>query len=182
MNRYPGWEQRAVSARDVVSHLKSRQKIFVHGAAATPTTLLDAMVERTDLEGVELFHLHLSGPCRFSEERYRDAFIANPLFTDEGMRGAVDEGRAVFVPVFLSDIPGCSRRAAFRWTSRWSRCRRPTSTAVHAGHLDRRRQGSHRARDDHPGRDQRAAAAHLRRNGGAVRTGDRVRPYRPAAA
>ena len=105
MNRYPGWEQRAVSAREVVRHLESRHKVFVHGAAATPTTLLDAMVERTDLEGVELYHLHLSGPCRFSEPQYRDAFIANPLFTDEGMRKSVEEGRAFFVPVFLSDVP-----------------------------------------------------------------------------
>jgi 4-hydroxybutyrate CoA-transferase len=112
MKRYHGWEQRAVSARDVVAHLKSRQKVFVHGAAATPTTLLDAMVERTDLEGVELFHLHLSGRCRFSEAQYRDAFIANPLFTDHGMRKPVEEGRAFFVPVFLSDVPAlfASRR------------------------------------------------------------------------
>lgn len=105
MKRPPGWEQRAVSACDVVAHLESRHNIFVHGAAATPTALLDAMVERTDLEGVEIFHLHLSGPCRFAEPRFRDAFISNPLFTDAGMRTAVDEGRAFFVPVFLSDIP-----------------------------------------------------------------------------
>jgi acyl-CoA hydrolase len=105
MNRYPGWEQRAVSASEVVRHLKSHQKVFVHGAAATPTTLLDAMVERTDLEGVELFHLHLGGPCRFAEPQYRDAFISNPLFTDAGLRKPVEEGRAFFVPVFLSDIP-----------------------------------------------------------------------------
>ena len=105
MNRYPGWERRAVSARDVVQHLASRQHVFIHGAAATPTALLDAMVERSDLEGVELYHLHLNGPCRFSEPRYREAFIANPLFTDEGMRKSVEEGRAFFVPVFLSDIP-----------------------------------------------------------------------------
>ena len=112
MKRYPGWEQRAVSAREVVRHLESHHKIFVHGAAATPTTLLDAMVERTDLEGVELFHLHLSGPCRFSEPRLQNAFISNPLFTDEGMREPVDQGRAFFVPVFLSDVPGlfASRR------------------------------------------------------------------------
>lgn len=112
MNRYPGWEQRAVSAREVVKHLESRRKVFVHGAAATPTTLLDAMVGRTDLEGVELYHLHLSGPCRFSEPQYRDAFIANPLFTDPGMRKPVEEGRAFFVPVFLSDVPNlfASRR------------------------------------------------------------------------
>ncbi len=105
MTRYPGWEQRAVSARDVVAHLKSHQKVFVHGAAATPTALLDAMVERTDLEGVELFHLHLGGPCRFAQAQYRNAFIPNPLFTDESMRQPVAEGRAFFVPVFLSDVP-----------------------------------------------------------------------------
>jgi 4-hydroxybutyrate CoA-transferase len=105
MKRYPGWQQRAVGARDVVAHLKNRHKVFVHGAAATPTTLLDAMVERTDLEGVELFHLHLSGPCRFSEARHQHSFISNPLFTDHGMRRPVEEGRAFFVPVFLSDVP-----------------------------------------------------------------------------
>lgn len=105
MKQYPGWEQRAISARDVVAHLKSRQNVFIHGAAATPTSLLDAMVERTDLEGVELFHLHLSGPCRFTDERYQHAFIPNPLFTDHGMRKPVEEGRAFFVPVFLSDVP-----------------------------------------------------------------------------
>ena len=112
MKRYPGWEQRAVSARDVVAHLKSRQKVFVHGAAATPTALLDAMVERTDLEAVELFHLHLSGPCRFSQARYQHSFIPNPLFTDHAMRKPVEEGRAFFVPVFLSDVPAlfASRR------------------------------------------------------------------------
>jgi len=106
MKRYPAWEQRAVSARDVVAHLQSHHKVFVHGAAATPTALLEAMVERTDLQGVELFHLHLSGPLRFAQPQYRGAFIANPLFTDGGMRQAVDEGRAYFVPVFLSDVPG----------------------------------------------------------------------------
>jgi 4-hydroxybutyrate CoA-transferase len=105
MKRYPGWEQRAVSARDVVAHLKSHQKVFVHGAAATPTTLLDALVDRTDLTGVQLYHLHLSGRLRFSEPRYQDSFISNPLFTDHGMRHAVEEGRAFFVPVFLSDVP-----------------------------------------------------------------------------
>lgn len=105
MKRYPGWQQRGVSARDVVAHLQSHHKVFVHGAAATPTALLDAMVERTDLEGVELFHLHLSGPLRFTERAFRDAFIPNPLFTDGGLRPAVDEGRAYFVPVFLSDVP-----------------------------------------------------------------------------
>lgn len=105
MKRPNDWERRAVSASDVVAHLKSGQKVFVHGAAATPTTLLDAMVERTDLERVELYHIHLNGPCRFAEPQYKRNFISNSLFTGPALRTAVNDGRANFIPVFLSDIP-----------------------------------------------------------------------------
>lgn len=105
MTRLKDWEKRAVSARDVVSHLKSGHKAFVHGAAATPTTLLDAMVERTGLAGVELYHLHLGGPCRFADAAYAEAFVSYSLFTGAGLRPAIREGRGHYVPVFLSDIP-----------------------------------------------------------------------------
>jgi acyl-CoA hydrolase len=106
MKRLRGWEQRAVSASDVVAQLESRTNVFVHGAAATPTTLLDAMVERSDLEQVELYHLHLSGPCRFAEPAYSRSFVSNSLFTGPSLRTPIAEGRAQYVPVFLSDIPG----------------------------------------------------------------------------
>jgi acyl-CoA hydrolase len=85
--------------------LKSRHKVFVHGAAATPTTLLEAMVERGELEEVELFHIHLSGPTRFAEPGQEGRFIPNALFTGASLREPVAAGRAFFVPVFLSDIP-----------------------------------------------------------------------------
>ena len=105
MNRTLDWRARAVSASDVVAHLKSRQRVFVHGAAATPTTLLDAMVQRRDLEQVALYHLHLNGPTRFADAEHAGAFISHSLFTGHGLRKPIAEGRAFFVPVFLSDIP-----------------------------------------------------------------------------
>jgi acyl-CoA hydrolase len=105
MTRLKDWEKRGQSARDVVAHIKSGDKVFVHGAAATPTTLLDAMVERTDLEGVELYHLHLGGPCRFAEAQYEHAFISHSLFTGAELRPAISAGRGHYIPVFLSDIP-----------------------------------------------------------------------------
>jgi acyl-CoA hydrolase len=110
MKRYADWDKRAQSARDVVAYLESRDKVFVHGAAMTPTTLLDAMVERSDLEGVELYHLHLSGPCRFTEPRYKDAFVSYSLFTGPSLREPIAQGRAHYVPVFLSDIPALFAR------------------------------------------------------------------------
>ena len=73
------WKSKAVSPLDAVKHLKSHDKIFVHGASATPTTLLDAMVQRKDLEGVKLYHLHLSGPLTFVEPEYTGKFFSISL-------------------------------------------------------------------------------------------------------
>ena len=38
------WQERAVSAADAVRAIPSGARVFVHGAAATPTPLLDALV------------------------------------------------------------------------------------------------------------------------------------------
>jgi acyl-CoA hydrolase len=79
--------------------------LFVHGAAATPTPLLDALARRTDLENVRLFHLHLEGSVPFARSEYRDRFFSVSLFTGPSLRDPIATGRADFMPVFLSDIP-----------------------------------------------------------------------------
>jgi acyl-CoA hydrolase len=90
----------------VVSRLTSGMNVFVHGAAATPTPLLDALARRTDLEALRLWHLHLEGPLAFAGPEHAGRFRSVSLFTGAGLRDPVAEGRADFVPIFLSDIPG----------------------------------------------------------------------------
>ena len=79
--------------------------VFIHGAAATPTPLLEALARRDDLEDVTLWHLHLEGPAPWTEPACAGRFRSVSLFTGENLRDAVAEGRADFVPIFLSDIP-----------------------------------------------------------------------------
>jgi acyl-CoA hydrolase len=100
------WQGRAESADDVVTRITSGMNVFVHGAAATPTTLLEALARRTDLEGVRLWHLHLEGPVPFASAKHAGRFRSVSLFTGANLRELVDEGRADVVPIFLSDIPG----------------------------------------------------------------------------
>jgi acyl-CoA hydrolase len=100
------WTHEAVSTHDAVSLLKSGMKVFVHGAAATPTPLVDAMSARTDLEGVRLYHLHTSGPAPFADPGQEGRFLSISLFTGQPLRKPIEEGRADFMPIFLSDIPG----------------------------------------------------------------------------
>jgi acyl-CoA hydrolase len=79
--------------------------VFLHGAAATPTPLVEALSARTDLEGVRLVHLHTEGTAPYATAGREASFRAVSLFTGEPLRRAVAEGRADFVPVFLSDVP-----------------------------------------------------------------------------
>lgn len=99
------WRTRAVSPADVVSAVGSGSTLFLHGACATPSPLVEALCARRDLEGVRLFHLHTAGPAPFAEPGREREFRSVSLFTGAPLRRAVNEGRADFVPIFLSDIP-----------------------------------------------------------------------------
>ncbi len=100
------WSAHAVSPDEAVAGIRSGMRIFIHGAAATPTTLLDALTRRTDLEGVTVYHLHTAGPAPFAEPDKDGQFRSVSLFTGAPLRAAIAQGRADFVPIFLSDIPG----------------------------------------------------------------------------
>ena len=97
------WTTRGVSAADVVAHVRSGAKIFVHGAAATPVPLLDALAARRDLEGVQLYHLHTTGTASFVAPGTGLRSVS--FFVGADVRPAVHAGHADFMPVFLSDIP-----------------------------------------------------------------------------
>jgi acyl-CoA hydrolase len=98
------WSIRATPA-EVVAHIRSGMTVFLHGAAATPTPLIEALSARTDLENVRIVHLHTEGTAPYVAPGKEGAFRAVSLFTGAPLRQAVTEGRADFVPVFLSDVP-----------------------------------------------------------------------------
>lgn len=100
------WATRASSAADVAACVPAGARVFVHGAAATPVSLLDALADRPDLDGVRLYHLHTTGTDRFVAPALADRVRSVSFFVGAEVRGAVAAGRADFLPVFLSDIPG----------------------------------------------------------------------------
>ncbi len=108
------WAREAVPAEEAVRILQSGMNVFVHGAAATPTPLLNAMVRRKELDGVRLFHLHTAGEMPFTEPDCIGRFFSVSLFTGSPLRKPIEEGRADFMPVFLSDIPALFRSGRIR--------------------------------------------------------------------
>jgi 4-hydroxybutyrate CoA-transferase len=101
MNSY-----KTVSAEEAVKIVKSNQSIFIHSVAAPPLSLIEALVKRADeLENVQINHLHVEGDLKYFDEKYSKSFRVNNLFTGANARHAVREGRADYVPVFLSEVP-----------------------------------------------------------------------------
>jgi acyl-CoA hydrolase len=98
---------RVVSADEAVASIKSGQQIFMHGAAATPEVLLEALVRRApELQDVKVVHMHAEGPHPHLAPDMVGHFLHKALFIGPNARRAINEGRAEFIPVFLSDIPG----------------------------------------------------------------------------
>jgi 4-hydroxybutyrate CoA-transferase len=97
---------RIVSAAEAVADIRSGQQLYVHGGAATPSVLLDALTQRAgELRAVGVIHLHTEGPAPHLRPELAESFRHRALFIGGNSRAAVNEGRADYVPIFLSDIP-----------------------------------------------------------------------------
>jgi acyl-CoA hydrolase len=97
---------RIVAAEEAVAGISSGQQVFLHGGAATPSVLLDALVARApELEGVSMVHFHTEGPGPHLAPEMAPHFRHKALFIGANARRAVNEGRADYVPIFLSDVP-----------------------------------------------------------------------------
>src|SRR5918993_4712764 len=95
-----------VGPAEAVAVIRSGQQIYVHAAAATPSVLLDALVARADeLTNVKVVHFHTEGPGPHLAPEMAGHFFHRALFIGPNARCAVNEGRADFVPIFLSDVP-----------------------------------------------------------------------------
>ena len=100
-----------LSAEEAVRVIKSGDRVFLHGSAATPLTLIRAMTARApELRGVEVVSMHTEGPAPYADPGMEASFRANALFVGGNIRKAVQEGRADYIPVFLSEVPLLFRR------------------------------------------------------------------------
>ncbi|MEL7120885.1 MAG: acetyl-CoA hydrolase/transferase C-terminal domain-containing protein [Bacteroidota bacterium] len=95
-----------VSPAEAVSVIKSGDKVFMHSAAAAPQVLSEALAGRaSELKDVQIYHLHVEGPAPYAYEEYQESFFVNNLFTGKNTRKAIRDGRADFIPIFLSEVP-----------------------------------------------------------------------------
>ena len=95
-----------VTPAQAVAGIASGQQIYLQCAAATPSVLLDALVARApELANVSVVHLHCEGPGPHLAPGMAPHFRHRALFIGPNARAAIAEGRAEYIPTFLSDVP-----------------------------------------------------------------------------
>lgn len=99
-----------VDAAEALSLIQSNQRVFVHGSACTPLHMMRELAKQSHrLQNVELVSITVFGNIEVDKPEYQKSFHINSMFVSASIRQAVNEGRADFIPVFLSDIPDLFR-------------------------------------------------------------------------
>jgi len=99
------YESKVTTAEEAVKAIKSGDRIFLTGNCSVPRVLLKALVDRAhELENVEICHALTLGASDYVAPEMEGHIRANSLFIGPNVRKAVQEGRADFTPVLLSEF------------------------------------------------------------------------------
>jgi len=91
---------------EALSVVQPGNRIYVHGSAQTPTHLLEGLAKHAHrLKDVELVFISVYGDIQVDKPEYAGIFHINSMFVSASIRNDVNEGRADYIPVFLSEIP-----------------------------------------------------------------------------
>jgi 4-hydroxybutyrate CoA-transferase len=93
------------TAAEAVKAIRSGDCVYIHPGCAEPEQLVRAMVARApELRNVKVIHILTRGIADYVLPEMSESFRHVALFSGANVREAINEGRADFVPIFLSEI------------------------------------------------------------------------------
>jgi len=99
-------EPKYLTAEQAVRIVESGQRVFIHGSAATPLKLVQALLGRApEIKDVELVAISTFGEVQWDKPEIKNSFYLNSLFVSANVRGWVNSDHGDYVPIFLSEIP-----------------------------------------------------------------------------
>ncbi len=94
-----------ITADEALAVVRSGQRVYIHNGCSEPLDLVAALTGRgSELSGVEVLHMATMGIAPYAAPEFEGHFRHNGLFLASNVREAVQEGRADYTPIFLSEI------------------------------------------------------------------------------
>jgi len=86
--------------------VENGNRVFIHGSAATPLILVNAMLARAgSINNVELTSISTYGNIEWNHPKVLESFYLNSLFVSGNVRDWANSEHGGYIPVFLSEIP-----------------------------------------------------------------------------
>jgi 4-hydroxybutyrate CoA-transferase len=99
------YHSRVKTAEEAVCNIQSNMRLFMTGNCSVPRVLLSALVDYApNLENVEICQALTIGPADYVQPGMEKHLRVNTMFISANTRKAVQEGRADFTPVLLSEF------------------------------------------------------------------------------
>jgi acyl-CoA hydrolase len=99
------YRSKLVTAREAVNLVESGMRVYIHPGCAEPEALVEALISRSPyVKGVEILHLMTMGSSPYCAPEMAESFRHNALFVGGNVREAVNDGRADYTPIFLSEV------------------------------------------------------------------------------
>src|SRR5690349_11397752 len=106
MNWTYAYQSQIVTPHQAVATIKSGDRVFLSGNASVPQKVLSALVEfAPNLHDVEICQALSIGSPEYVDPKLAGHLRVNSMFISENIRKAVQDGRADFTPVLLSEFP-----------------------------------------------------------------------------
>jgi len=99
------YRTKVMSAREALRCVESHMRVYIQPGCAEPETLVGALIERGPyVRDVEIVHLLTMGRADYIAPEMAGHFRHNAMFIGANVREAVNDGRADYTPIFLSEI------------------------------------------------------------------------------
>jgi len=85
--------------------VQSGMRVYIQPGCAEPETLVEALIERAPfVQDVEIVHMMTMGSAPYVAREMPGHFRHNAVFIGSNVREAINEGRADYTPLYLSEI------------------------------------------------------------------------------
>jgi len=111
MSWMEGYKRKLMTAHDALRCVESGMRVYIHPGCAEPEALVEALMDRAPfVRDVEIVHLMTMGTAPYIAPEMAGHFRHNAIFIGANVREAVNDGRADYTPIFISEIEGLFER------------------------------------------------------------------------
>jgi len=110
-----GYKKKLTSADEALRRVKSGMRVYIQPGCAEPETLVEALLRRgPEVHDVEIVHMMTFGCAPYVAPEMAGHFRHNAMFIGGNVRDAINDGRADYTPIYLSEIEGLFESGAMR--------------------------------------------------------------------